>query len=161
MDWGIWIGQLTTTVGTVLVAWLALRTKIAELSKNTVDASADAAAARQSAEATEHSINNRGTPASDRWDEIHKDVKLIKKSHMGLAEDMSGVKETQITHGRDLRGIRSSQNDVQRNIGLLHQADRSIRADLTEHLEHTAETMEIVHRIVPVVRRLESRFEKN
>lgn len=92
----------------------------------------DAAAARQAAVKTEHSINNRPTPLSDRLDAVQKSVDKVAS----VLEE-HGQKLT--THTKDLRGIDES-------VGILRAADRdlqtglaSTRRELNAHIEDTSE----------------------
>ena len=141
MDWTTIIVTTVTTVGTVLVAWLALRKEMAKLGETATEAKHKAEEAAVASHKTEQSINNRDSPASDRWDEIHADVKRVmdkQDQHGNLLEE----------HGRDIRGIRDSNLQTRKDIGLLHGEDRAgrnetqrLRKDLTEHVEQTAPMM--------------------
>lgn len=146
------IVQLTATVGTVAVAWLALRGKLADIAKSSTAAHTDAAAARTDAKAaraasekTESSINNRDSPASDRWDAIHEDIRTIVDTQK---EQGRTLKE----QGRDLRGLQATAQLTRRTLGQLRGEDRiarqeteQLRVDLTDHVRQTAPMMPMLH----------------
>lgn len=139
MDWTTIIVTTMTTIGSVLLAWLTLRGKLAELGK-TATAAKDkaeraagaAVAAAKSSHKTEQSINNRDSPASDRWDAIHDDVKKIAAA--------------QREQGRDIQGLQETAHQTRKSIGRLTGEDRQahreieqLRTDFSEHLESAAE----------------------
>lgn len=92
----------------------------------------DAAAARQAAVKTEHSINNRPTSLSDRLDGLMDAVSKVQSTQREHGEKLT-------THTRDLRGVRA-------DIGGLQGADRALREDvastnqqLSRHMRETSE----------------------
>lgn len=138
MDIPTLIGQIVTTVGTVAVAWLALRGKLVDIAKSSTaahtDAAAartDAAAARHASEKTESSINNRKTPASDRWDAIHKDIRAIAVSQKEQGRDISGLQDTAQQTRRTLGQLRGEDR-------IARQETEQLRSDLTDHVQQTA-----------------------
>ena len=158
MDWGEIIIQAIATAGAVAVAWLGLKGKLAALQeraesaeKAATKASSAAVAAAKSSNKTEQSINNRSTPASDRWDAIHNDLRKVADSVRDI--------DTKVTEqGRDIQGLRAEHQATRKDIGLLHGEDRATRAetqevrkDLQEHVRETAPMM-------PMLRDLHQRY---
>ena len=145
MDWLTFIVQVVATIGTVAVAWLALRGKLADIAKSSTAAHTeaaaartDAAAAKQASEKTESSINNRSSPASDRWDAIHKDIRAMAT----LQKEMGSIQKEM---GRDVRGLQDTAQQTRRTLGQLRAEDRiarqeteQLRQDLTDHVQQTA-----------------------
>lgn len=132
MDWTTIIVTTVTTVGTVLVAWLALRKEMAKLGETATEAKHKAEEAAVASYKTEQSINNRDSPASDRWDAIHDEVK--------------GVADILADQGRDIRGLQETARQTRQSIGQLRGDDRLgrretelLRRDFSEHLEQAAE----------------------
>jgi len=148
MDWTTIIVTTVTTIGTVLVAWLALRKEMAKLSETATEAKHKAEEAAVASHKTEQSINNRPTSMSDRVDEVGSavsDVSEAVKSIVSMLDSHGNLLEE---HGRDIRGVRDSNLQTRRDIGLLHGEDRAgrnetqqLRKDLTEHVEQTAPMM--------------------
>lgn len=138
MNWTQIIVQVLATAGIIVPAWLALRGKLAELGQTTKEAKSTAeqaagaaAAAAKSSSKTEQSINNRSSPASDRWDAIHDDVRLIM--------------DLQVEQGRDIRGLQDTARQTRKSIGQLRGEDRlgrreteQLRQEFGEHLEQAA-----------------------
>lgn len=152
MDWNQIIVQTLVTTSTLGVAWLTLRGRLAELGETTKaaqltaesaeraasKASGAAVAAAKSSSKTEQSINNRDSPASDRWDAIHADVKVIAAKQREM--------------GRDVRGLQDTAQQTRRALGQLRGEDRvarretdQLRQDLTEHVEQTAPMLRRLH----------------
>lgn len=89
MDWTTIIVTTITATGSITLAWLALRSKLAELGKTATEAAHKAEEAATASHKTEQSINNRPIPASDRWDLIHDDVKSVKETSPSSEEHAS------------------------------------------------------------------------
>ena len=140
MDWTTIIVTTITTTGSITLAWLALRSKLAELGKTATEAKHKAEEAATASYKTEQSINNRPIPASDRWDMIHDDVKSLKET---LAEQ-----------GRDIRGLQDTAHLTRKSIGRLSADDRLgrretelLRKDFGEHLEQAAERDRLIREL--------------
>ncbi|QEP08727.1 hypothetical protein [Glutamicibacter sp. ZJUTW] len=140
MDWTTIIVQGLITITALGTAWLTLRSKIAELGKTASEAAHKAEEAATASHKTEQSINNRDSPASDRWDEIHDDVK--------------SVKETLAEQGRDIRGLQDTAHLTRQSIGRLSADDRLgrretelLRKDFGEHLEQAAERDRLIREL--------------
>ena len=138
MDWTAIIVSALTTIGSVTVAWLALRGKIAELGKTATEAKHKAEEAAKASYKTEQSINNRDSPASDRWDAIHDDVKSVMEK-----QDRQG--DLLADQGRDIRGLQETAQQTRQSIGQLRGDDRLgrretelLRQEFGEHLEQAA-----------------------
>lgn len=165
MDWTAIITNTVTTTGTVGIAWLALRGKLAELGKTTKAAkttaeNAEKAASRASGAAvaaakasskTEKSINNRDSPASDRWDAIHDDVRKIAAAQITQGELLA-------EQGKDIRGLQDTAQQTRNTLGHLRAEDRlgrrdteQLRQDFTDHVDQTASMM-------PLLRKLDERW---
>lgn len=117
--------QVFATISAVGVAWLGLRGKLLEIKKTS-------AATQAASEKVESSINNRDSPASDRWDAIHADVTAIIKVNAENTKALTAITAKQREQSRDLRGIRADNESTRRDIGELRQADRSTRQDLLD-----------------------------
>jgi hypothetical protein len=105
----------------------------------------DAAATRKLATRTDHSINNRDTPLSDRLD----DVKGVAQAAL---DAVGKVAETQDEHTRDIRGIRQ-------DMGIMTGVDRGLREDiantqrnLSAHVTETRRTIELADKTASTVR---------
>ncbi len=163
--WTPIIVQGLITITTLGAAWLALRGKLAELGRTTKAAKATAenaekAASRASGAAvaaakasskTEQSINNRDSPASDRWDAIHDDVRKIAAAQITQGELLA-------EQGKDIRGLQDTTQQTRKTLGHLRAEDRigrtdteQLRQDFTEHVEKTAPMM-------PMLRRLDQKW---
>lgn len=165
MDWTAIITNSVTTTGAIAIAWFALRGKLAELGKTTKaaqttaenaekaasKASGAAVAAAKASSKTEKSINNRDSPASDRWDAIHDDVRKIAAAQVTQGKLLA-------EQGRDIRGLQDTAQQTRKTLGHLRAEDRigrtdteQLRQDFTEHVEKTAPMM-------PMLRRLDERW---
>lgn len=113
--------QLIVTLGVILVpgipAYFAFKSKLVEIAD-------DAREARVQVK------NSHTTNLREEGDERHEEI-------MGKLDSLA---ETQTEHGRNIRGVRQE-------IGLLHEADRQVRRELSDHLDQTAENMALVRRI--------------
>lgn len=161
MDWTAIITNAVTTSGAVGVAWLALRGKLAELGKTTKAAqttaeNAEKAASRASGAAvaaakasskTEQSINNRSTPASDRWDAIHDDVRKIAAAQITQGEALT-------EQGRDIQGLQETAQQTRQSLGQLRGDDRlgrreteQLRQEFGEHLEQASQRDRLIREL--------------
>lgn len=113
--------QLIVTLGVILVpgipAYFAFKSKLVEIAD-------DAREARVQVKNT-HTTNLR-----EEGDERHGEI----------MDKLEALAETQTEQGRNIRGVR-------KEIGLLHEADRQVRRELSDHLEQTAENMALVRRL--------------
>ena len=148
MDWTTIIVTTVTTVGSVLLAWLTLRGKLAELGKTATEAAHKAEEAATASHKTEQSINNRDSPASDRWDLIHTDVRKIQEDVRKIQDSQIEQGDVLAEHGKDIKGIRDSNLQTRSDIGSLRGEDRAgredtqrLRQDFTAHVAETRPMM--------------------
>lgn len=98
----------------------------------------DMSKTKKAAVKTEHSINNRDTPLSDRLDKVGEAAASALQAVNKVAETLEAHGHTLATHTKDLRGI-------DENVGLLKGADRDLqksissqRGELSEHIRDTS-----------------------
>ena len=111
---------LITVIGTAGVVLAAAAPSYFAMRGRVKDAALDAAAARVASERAEQSMNNSPHTITERL--------------LAIAASLDKVIVTQGEHGKDVRGLRE-------DIGILHSADRILRADFTAHLQASSEAV--------------------
>ncbi len=121
----------------------------------------DAKAARHASEKTEHSINNRETPLSDRLDAVGKAADAAVTAVASVAETLEDHGRKLDTHTKDLRGV-----DV--SVGILRGADRDLqsgladtRRELADHIRESRKSVELANSTDRTVRRFLPLLEKH
>lgn len=137
MSWPEFFLGLISQAVIVVVAWLGLRGKLAELGKNLVLVKKDASEAKAAAVKTESSINNRDSPASDRWDAIHDEV----KDTQAKVDTALGVLAR---HTVELFGSREDNSRLQNEVTVLSGQSRGIRDDILELRKVDGQNQEVV-----------------
>lgn len=141
MSWPEFFLGLISQAVIVVVAWLGLRGKLAELGKNLVLVKKDASEAKAAAVKTESSINNRDSPASDRWDAIHTEVKETQaKVDTALA--------ALARHTVELFGSREDNTRLQKEVTILSGQSRGIRDDIVELRKVDGQSLELVENAI-------------
>lgn len=129
---------MITTLGIVIV-------KLMDMKKTQTATAVDAAEARRLSARTDDSINHRGTPLSDRLDDVGAAVKEAHKAVAAVAEKLAAQGIEQAAQGVELReqrkdilGIREDNAATRKEIGLIQGAERDTREVVAEHIKDTA-----------------------
>lgn len=131
--------------GVVMTAVIGRLTfQVGKVRKDATATAVDAAEARRLATRTDHSINNRDSPLSDRVDDLHKDVRAAVRTMTAVAEKLTTQGVELSAQGVELReqrkdilGIRKDHLETRKEVGILHGEDREIRDVLTDHIRTT------------------------
>lgn len=139
-----------TIIGGVVTILTAL---IGKLSFDMSRTKTDAKAARHASEKTEHSINNRDTPLSDRLDAVGEAADAAVAAVAAVAETLKDHGRKLDTHTKDLRGVDES-------VGILRGADRDLQKglasnqrELAAHIRESRKSMELADSTERTVRR--------
>lgn len=158
MNWQNLLEQVIVTVGGLGVAWLGLRTKLAEVRislQRSVTASQAAetmaSTAMTAATKTEQSINNRPTSASDRWDAMHNDIEKIHRLQITMARGLQTVTE-------DVSLLREEQELVQKDVTRLRNDDRALKRETRTVCRELADHIEALDPSVPMVSDLHTKY---
>ena len=131
---------LITIIGTAGVVLAAAAPSYFAMRGRVKDAALDAAAARVASERAEQSMNNSPHTITERL--------------LSISASLNQVISAQNEHGNDVRGLRE-------DIGILHSADRNLRADFTEHLKTSAEAIRNAEATATALARLIIENENN
>lgn len=119
------------------VAYIGLRGKLADLGKGLKTVQKDASEAKKAAVKTESSINNRDSPASDRWDAIHDEAKNTSK----LVEDALKVLDR---HTSELNSVRSEAELTNKELVIMGGQVRGVRDEVIQLKEDDEQTRSVV-----------------
>ena len=122
---------LITTLGTVLVAL------IGKIAVDTSKTKKHAEQAKTAAQKTEHSINNRPTPLSDRIDGLAGQIQATSESVSAVAKDLRRLRDEQALTRGDVLGLR----DVDASN---HRETQQLRKDFQHHVEETRPLVESI-----------------
>lgn len=145
-------------IGGVVTIMTAL---IGKLSFDLSRTKKDAKAARHASEKTEHSINNRSTPLSDRLDAVGKLSETAIAAVASVAETLESHGRKLDTHTKDLRGVDES-------VGILRGADRELQRglagtqrDLDQHIRESRKSVALANSTDRTVRSFLPLLEKH
>ena len=120
--------QIIASAGLVLVAALPL---LKRTERQAAAAASDAASAAQDAGvAKEQTTNSHKTNLREELDERHEELVQLFKAQGGRIEHIA---ETQRTHGDDIRGIKSDQRGIRKDIGRNSDMIVTMGETVTEH----------------------------
>lgn len=131
------IGQLVI----VAVAWLGLKGKLAELGKSLKSVQKEASEAKDAAVKTESSINNRDSPASDRWDAIHEEAK-------NTTQLVESVIKTLDQHTSELNSVRADTTLVGKEMVIMGGQVRGVRDEVIQLKKDDEQTREVVREAI-------------
>lgn len=123
------------------VAYLGLRGKLADLGKGLKTVQKDASEAKKAAVKTESSINNRDSPASDRWDAIHEETKNTSK----LVEDALKVLDR---HTGELNSVKSEAELTNKELMIMGGQVRGVRDEVIRLKDDDEQTRAVVREAI-------------